>query len=124
MILQSLKLEKRRTCYAVAFLIFLIIEVIIALYIHDTFVRPYIGDVLVAVVLYSAFRIFKPEGVRFLVAYIFLFAALVECLQFFDLIHHLKVENNTFLRVLIGAVFDLKDILCYGIGCILLGIFE
>lgn len=124
MILQSLKLEKRRTRYAIAFLILLVIEVLIALYVHDTFIRPYIGDVLVVVVLYVAFKVFKPEGVKYLALYIFIFAALVECLQFFNLIQLLNVENNIFLRVLIGSVFDVNDILCYGIGCILIGIYE
>lgn len=124
MILQSSKSEKRRVKYALAFLIFLVIEVLIALYVHDTFIRPYIGDVLVVVVLYLAFRTFKPEGIKLLPMYIFLFATFVECLQFFNLIQLLKVENNTFLRILIGSVFDINDIVCYGIGCILLGIFE
>lgn len=124
MILQSLKLEKRRTRYAAAFLIFLIIEVLIALYIHDTFVRPYLGDVLVVVVLYLAFKVFRPDGLRFLALYIFIFATLVECLQYFNLIQLLRIERNTFLGVLLGSVFDINDILCYGIGCILLGIFE
>jgi hypothetical protein len=124
MILQSPRLEKRRIKYAIVFLILIVIEVLIALYVHDAFIRPYIGDVLVVVVLYVAFRAFKPEGIKLLPMYIFLFATLVECLQFFNLIQLLKVENNTFLRVLIGSVFDINDILCYGIGCILLGIFE
>lgn len=34
------------------------------------------------------------------------------------------IENNAFLRILMGATFDWKDIVCYGIGCILLGIYE
>jgi Protein of unknown function (DUF2809). len=82
------------------------------------------GDIIVVMVLYAAVRVVRPEGFKLLPLYLFLFAALVEILQFFNLIELLKVEKNTLLRVLIGSVFDVKDILCYGIGCILLGIFE
>lgn len=124
MTLQSQKLKKRRILYAVIFLILLGLEVLIALYFHDNLIRPYVGDIIVVMVLYMAVRVVKPEGFKFLLLYIFLFAALVECLQFFNLIELLNVENNTFLRVIIGSVFDVKDILCYGIGCILLGIYE
>lgn len=28
------------------------------------------------------------------------------------------------IEILIGSVFDLKDILCYAIGCTLLGVYE
>jgi uncharacterized membrane protein YfcA len=124
MILQNTITNKSRLKYAITFLILLSIEVLIALYIHDAFIRPYIGDVLVVIVLYLAFRTCKPNGIKFLPLYIFLFAALTECLQFFHLVQLLNVEHNTFLRILIGSVFDMKDILCYGFGCILLGIYE
>jgi len=115
---------KRRINYAIAFVVLLVIEVLIALFVHDTFIRPYIGDVLVVVVLYVAVRVIIPDRCRLLPLYIFLFAVLVEGLQYFHLVQLLGLENNTFLRVLIGSVFDVKDILCYAAGCILLGIYE
>lgn len=124
MTLQSSRLKRTRIKYTIAFFVLLIIEVLIALFVHDTLIRPYIGDLLVVVVLYMGIRILTPDRFRFLPLYIFLFAVLVELFQLFNLIQFLKVENNAFLRVLIGSVFDVKDILCYGIGCILLGVFE
>ena len=124
MTLQSTKLKYRRIWYAIAFLILLAVEVIIAVYIHDRLIRPYLGDVLVVVVLYLGLRIIIPEGVKLLPLYIFLFATLVEVTQLFDLIKYFHVEENTFVRVLIGSVFDIKDIICYGIGCTILGIYQ
>ncbi len=124
MTLQSTKLKNRRIWYAIAFLILLAVEVIIAVYIHDRLIRPYLGDVLVVVVLYLGLRIIIPEGVKLLPLYIFLFATLVEVTQLFDLIKYFHVEENTFVRVLIGSVFDIKDIICYGIGCTILGIYQ
>lgn len=116
--------EKRRMGYAITFLMLLVVEVIIALYVHDAFIRPYIGDALVVVVLYAACRVLQPDGVVLLPFYIFMFAALVEGMQFFSLVQRLGVEDNAFLRILIGSVFDLKDIACYAVGCIILGVYE
>jgi len=110
-------MNKIRIKYSVGFLVLLIIEVLIALYIHDDFIRPYIGDVLVVMVLYCFVRIFIPNGVKLMPLYIFIFAAGMEILQYFNLVEVLGLENNRFLRIMIGSVFDVKDIICYGVGC-------
>ena len=72
---------KKRFFNFILFMIFLVIEVLIALYVHDDFVRPYLGDVLVVVVLYFFARIWIPEKYRWLPGAIFVFAAAVEVLQ-------------------------------------------
>ena len=118
------KKSKIRFAYAAATLLLLITEVLIALYVRDNFIRPYVGDVLVVILIYTFIRIFIPEKCRILPILVFIFAACVEILQYFDLVSILGVENNTFLRILLGSVFDFKDIVCYAVGCIVLGIYE
>lgn len=110
----------KRSFYLAMTVFWLAVEVVIACYVHDRFIRPYVGDVLVVVVVYCFVRIWVPQGVRLLPLYVFLFAAGVEVLQYFHLVELLGVGNNTFLRVVLGSVFDVKDILCYGIGCVFL----
>ena len=39
---------KSRLPYIIAAVVLLIVEILIGLFVHDGFVRPYIGDVLVA----------------------------------------------------------------------------
>lgn len=111
---------KKRWLYLAAFLLFLAVEVWIALFVHDRFVRPYIGDVLVVVVLYCFVRIFLPDRCKWLPVPIFLFAAGVEFLQYLNIVELLHLSDNAFMRVLIGSVFDGKDIICYGVGCAIL----
>ena len=113
---------KRRILYFLAFLLLLAIEVFIALFIHDNFVRPYIGDVLVVVTLYFFVRIVLPDGCRWLPLFIFIFATGVEMLQYLNILQWLELSDNTFMRVLLGSVFDVKDIICYGVGCAVLQI--
>ena len=117
-------MRKKRIVYGTTFLILLIVEVLIALYVHDTFIRPYIGDILVVAVIYSFIRFFIPDRVKFMPLYVFIFAAFVEVLQYFKLVSVLGLEGNTFARIIIGSTFDIKDIICYGIGAIVIFIIE
>lgn len=113
-----------RIKYLIATVVLLLIEVLIALFVHDNFIRPYVGDMLVVIVVYTFVRIFIVQKCNILPLYVFVFAASVEILQYFELVKRLGLSDNRFLRVLIGSVFDIKDIICYGIGCIILGGYE
>ena len=116
--------RKKRIAYGMATIMLFIVELLIALFVHDNFIRPYVGDVLVVVLLYTFVRVFLPEGVRLLPLYIFLFAAGVEVLQYFRIAEVLGLSDNRILSVVIGSVFDVKDIVCYGVGCVVLGVYE
>ena len=115
---------KKRILYAVATLFLLLIEVIIALYVHDDFIRPYVGDVLVVIVIYTFIRIIVPEKCKLIPLFLFIFAAGVELLQLANIVEILGVADNEFLKILIGSVFDIKDIVCYAVGCVILCMYE
>lgn len=117
-------IKRKRMIYLLVTVILLGIEVLIALFVHDRFIRPYLGDVLVVVVIYTFIRIFIPEKLRLLPLYIFIFAAGVEVLQYFQIVKYLGLADNRFFSILIGSVFDWKDIACYAVGCLCLGVFE
>lgn len=113
-----------RSFYAIVFFLLLFIEVLIALFVHDRFVRPYVGDMIVVVVVYCFIRIAIPERFRLMSLWVFLFAVCVEVLQYFRTVEVLGVENNAFLRTLIGTSFAWEDILCYAVGCVVLAAWE
>ena len=115
---------RKRIGYGIVTMLLLVIEVLIALFVHDSFIRPYVGDVLVVIVIYFFIRIFIPQHCKLLPLWIFLFAAGVEVLQLFHIVDLLGLGGNPFLRILIGAVFDMKDIVCYAVGCLLLAAYE
>ncbi len=122
--LKTKNLRNKRYFYIWITIALLLIEVLIALFVHDAFIRPYIGDVLVVILLYTFLRIFIPEGVRFLPLYIFIFAAGVEVLQYFNFVAILGLQDSTFFRILLGSVFDIQDVICYGVGCLLIAIIQ
>ncbi len=113
-------MKNKRIVYAVITAVLLVVEVLIALFVHDNFIRPYVGDVIVVMVIYTFIRIIIPKRVRLLPGYILCFAVLVEVLQYFRIVEVLGLSDNRFFSVLIGSVFDVKDIICYAIGCVLI----
>ena len=114
---------KKRLAYLAVFFILLAAEICIGLFVRDSFIRPYVGDMLVTVLLCVLVRILWPEGIRLLPVWVFLFAAAVEFGQLLGIGKLLGLED-TVLGVIIGATFDFKDIFCYGIGCMLFGTAE
>ncbi|MDE6470353.1 MAG: DUF2809 domain-containing protein [Eubacterium sp.] len=116
--------NKLRIGYAVSTLLLIITEVLIALFVHDNFVRPYLGDGLVVIAVYCAVRIIAPTKCRLLPLYVFIFAVGVEVLQYFNIVALLGFENNAFMKTLIGSSFDVKDIACYAAGCAVLSVYE
>ena len=93
------------------------IELLIALYLHDSIIRPYIGDILVVILVYCAVRTFF-QGIKLLPLYVFFFAVSVEIIQLFNIASLLNLEHNA-IRIAIGSTFDWSDILCYFIGALL-----
>lgn len=113
-----------RTGYALAFLALFALEVFIALRVHDRFVRPYLGDVMVVIVVYCFVRVLRPRGWKRLPLYVFWFAVGIEWLQYFRLADLPMFAGNPVARVVLGSVFDWMDILCYGTGCLVLAFGE
>lgn len=110
--------------YLFAFVCLFIIEVIIALFVHDNIIRPYIGDFLVVILLYTLIRAFIGKPIKNLPVYIFLFAFAVEMAQYFRIIEILNLSDNKFAVTIIGTSFDIKDIICYLVGALALIIWE
>ena len=111
--------KSKRTVYAVMFMVIFLIEVIIALFIKDRFIRPYVGDLLVTMLLCALIRIFIPNKITALPIFVFLFSVLVEIAQYVDIVELLGFENSKVLSVLVGRSFSVIDIVCYALGCIL-----
>lgn len=113
-----------RRFYCAAFALLLGLEVFIALFVHDAFVRPYLGDVLVIVLLYCLGRGILGIRRKWLVPAVTVLGALAECLQYFHLADRLGLPEGSALRVILGSTFDPKDLLCYLAGGAVLLLWE
>lgn len=108
-----------RAVYAVSFAVILIIEILIALFVRDIFIRPYGGDILVTILICCFMRMIFLDKIPLLPLWVFLFAVLVEVLQYFDIVALLGLGDIKFFVVLIGNSFSFVDIICYAVGCVL-----
>lgn len=113
-----------RAVYAVSFAVILIIEILIALFVRDSFIRPYGGDILVTILICCFMRMIFMEKIPLLPLWVFLFAVTVEVLQYFDIVSILSLGGIKFFVVLVGNSFSVIDILCYAIGCLLFHLRE
>ena len=111
-------LKRKRLVYLSLSVLLFLIELFIALFVRDRFIRPYFGDVLVVILVYCAVRVVLPEKPRLLPIYVFVFAVFVEITQYLDLAELLG--GGVFLETLIGTSFSWLDILCYLCGTILI----
>ena len=111
-----MKRNKSRLIYSIIFILLFAVEILIAVFVHDKFIRPFVGDVIVVMLICAFARIFIPEKIRLLPAFATLFAVAVEGLQYFDFVKLLGLENNPVISTALGRTFDIKDIICYIIG--------
>lgn len=111
--------NKARSIYAIAAFVILAIEIIIALFVNDAFIRPYFGDVLVPVLICCTVRAIVLQKVKLLPLWVFLFAVAVELAQLINIVNLLGLSSIEFFRIIIGSTFSFADILCYACGCLM-----
>lgn len=108
-----------KTNYLIAALVIFISEIVIALYVHDDFVRPWVGDVLVVVLLYCFVRGVARLNVTSAAWLVLMFSWLVEALQYLRIVTILGLESNAVARTIIGTTFSWSDIVAYTLGVVL-----
>jgi hypothetical protein len=104
--------------FLLAVLLF-ITEVCIALFVHDQFVRPYFGDVLVVILIYCFVKSFLNTPVIKTSIVVLLFAFVVEILQYCTLVEKLNLQDNELARTVMGTSFAWEDILSYTVGIVI-----
>ena len=110
-----------RLPHALATLGLFAIETAIALFVHDSFVRPHVGDILAVVLVYLALRAVTRLPRLGAVLAAFAVACAVEIGQAFDLVDRLGLGGSALARCVFGTGFDPWDFLAYlagaGIAC-------
>ncbi|MGY0037186.1 ribosomal maturation YjgA family protein [Pedobacter sp. NJ-S-72] len=102
-------------------LLLFITEVLIALYAHDQIIRPYAGDFLIVIFLYCLIRTFLNAPARPVAISVLLFSYLLEASQYFNLIHHLNLDDSKIAPLILGNSFSWIDMLAYTLGiCVIL----
>lgn len=92
------------------------IEILIALYVNDNFIRPYLGDVLVVILIYCFLKSFLKLPVLTVAIAVLGFSFSIEFLQFLNIVEKLGLEKSKIARTVIGTSFSWIDLISYIIG--------
>lgn len=113
-----------RAVYGICALLLFIVEVMIALFVRDTFIRGYVGDMLAVVFVHAVLR----AGTRLSVAMALMVtlgvALAIELAQAAGLLGVVGLAENTVARTVLGGVFDVLDIAAYLAGAAVVVIAE
>ena len=116
-------MKNQRLKYLIIFIIFIIIEFLIAIYLKKGFIRENIGDILVVPCIYTFLKTLFLNKYRYLDLYVLILAIIIEISQLFN-ITTLIANNNKVINIVLGCTFDFKDIICYVIGYLIIVIVK
>jgi hypothetical protein len=102
--------------YLMCTVILFLIEVLIALYVHDKFIRPYVGDFLVVILLYCLACSFVKAPVVPMALAVLAFSYLIETLQYFNIVQRMGLGKSRLANIVIGNYFTWDDIIAYTLG--------
>jgi len=105
--------------YFAFFILIFTIETLIAIYVHDNFVRPYLGDVLVVILIYCFVKSFLKLHVLTAALLVLAFAFTIEILQFLNIVEKLHLEKSKIAKTVIGTSFSWMDIQMYVVGIVI-----
>ncbi|MCW3160631.1 ribosomal maturation YjgA family protein [Chryseobacterium oryctis] len=111
--------------YFIATILLFLIEVLIATKLsHLFFVRAYLGDVIVVILLYTFVKsLIQINNNQKLNLGIFLFSCVIEFAQYFHIAEKLGFKVGSLMYIVIGNSFSWIDILCYVVGCLFVSLF-
>ncbi|MFC0342669.1 ribosomal maturation YjgA family protein [Epilithonimonas hispanica] len=106
--------------FLIAVLIFLI-EILIATKLKDIFfIRAFLGNVFVVMLMYYFIKAFFDFNSKKLIVGIFIFSCLIEFAQYFHFAEFMGLKENRVMMIVLGNSFSWLDILCYFAGCVVL----
>ncbi|MGB3592350.1 MAG: DUF2809 domain-containing protein [Nonlabens sp.] len=115
---QFLFRRKPRYIYALSALVIFCVEVFIALYVNDDIVRPYLGDLLVVMLIYSILMFFTRFRIITAIMCTLAFCLIVEMSQLLGLIYLMGLQDYDWARMTMGTSFSWVDVIMYVLGAI------
>ncbi len=114
-----MKLKFNKTYLGFTVLI-LLIEICIALFLTEGFIRHTFGDFLVVILIYCSIRAFIETNPLYIAIGVLVFAFIVEFSQLYNLLDYLHLRDNTLATIILGSTFHFSDLIAYTLGTIII----
>ncbi len=102
--------------YLLLTILLFLVEVFIAKFVHDRFIRPFVGDFLVVILLYFFAKTFWNASNKTIAISVLIFSFVVEILQYFKIVEILGLKGNRLAEIVIGTSFSWLDLVAYTLG--------
>ena len=108
----------------IIFFLLFCVEVTIALYSKQGFIRAVFGDFLVVIMLYYFIAGFIQTKSIYIAIIVFIIAYVIEFLQLIDILSIIDYEKNVILNTILGTTFNTVDLIAYTLGLITVVLIE
>ena len=102
--------------YLISSVLLLIVEILIALYAKDDFIRPILGDYLASILLCCCFATFLKISINKIAFITLLISYFIEGLQYINILDLLNLKQFTLLEIIFGTSSSWTDMLAYTLG--------
>ena len=102
--------------YFILSVLLFLTEVSIAWFNPNNFIRYFLGDVLIVILLYTSVKTIFISNDRFIALAVLAFSYILEVFQYFNGINLIGLENNSLVKIIIGTTFSFSDLVAYSIG--------
>jgi Protein of unknown function (DUF2809) len=102
--------------YLIIGLVILIVEITIAVYAKDGFIRPILGDYLAAILVFYLLATILKTSENKIALLALSISYLIEGLQYLNILKLLNLEQHKLLRIVFGTSFSWMDMLAYTLG--------
>ncbi len=110
--------------YFVVAIVLLLLEIVIAVFVHDRIVRPYAGDLLVVILIYCFCKSFLNTPVLPTAIAVLFFAFFIELLQSLNFVKFIGLEDSKLANTTFGYSFEWLDMVAYTLGIAIVLIVE
>lgn len=104
-----------KTYLAISILL-LVVEIAIALFINDQFIRPIFGDYLASILLFYMIATFSKLSENKIAFITLLISYTIEILQYIHILELLHLDKIKILKIVLGNSFSWTDMLAYTLG--------
>ena len=101
-----------------------LVELLIAKYVTQPFIRYWLGDFLIVIMIFYFLKSFIKTQPRYLAIAVLLFAFSIEILQKTALLDILNLRDNKIANLILGNTFSFSDLLAYTLGIVLVLLLE
>lgn len=102
--------------YLVISILLLIVEIIIAIFVNDQFIRPIFGDYLASILLFYMIATFSKLYENKIALITLLISYTIEILQYIHILELLHLDKIKILNIVLGNSFSWTDMLAYTLG--------